>query len=432
MKRLLTVLLFAIPSMSYAQKGGITFSNANNWEALIKEAKTAHKAIFIDVMATWCGPCKQMDKDVYSNNEIGSYMDANFISIKLQMDSTGHDNDQVIQWRKDAKSIAAAYQINAFPSFLFFDENGNLIHKDLAFKSVHGFLALAKRATDPTQNYSGLQNTFENGKLNQNQSLELMDLQKKFKEDSFVLLVAKDYKSHYIDHSDPDSILGPHLIDFLDQYSSLFSFKDPLIRHLYSHQQKADKALKNPGYAKRYTDYIISRDMITTKIWPNGKSIPGTPNWTKIQTSIAKQYPSTNAEKLVLNAKVRWYREKRDWDAVVKHEIKLVDINGIDTSVMGLAMANNLVFGTIFKYGTQKPDLEKGISYMQIILKNTPEDYFAMDTYANILYKAGHKDRAIQQENIALEKAREKKDVGSIQLYEETITKMQQNLPTWQ
>lgn len=431
MKRLLFVLLLAIPSMMHAQNGGISFSKANNWNELVKEAKSTHKAIFIDVMATWCGPCKQMDKDVYSNSQIGHYMDSNFVSIKLQMDSTGTDNEQIAHWRTDAKTIGSKYKINAFPSFLFFDENENLIHKDLAFKSVHGFLALAKHSLDPQHNYTGLQIAFKKGKINQNQYLELMDLHHKFREDSLLNVVAKDYKIHFIDNRPPDLVLTPHIISFLDEHSSLFSFNDPIVQYLYNCQKGSDQALKSPGYAQRYIETMINRDVIMAKIWPNGKMISGIPAWNKIQTDLAKHYSHINGPKLLLRAKVRWYREKRDWDAVVKHEIKLIDLTGMDTSAIGLAMTNNLVFGTIFMHGTHQPDLEKGISYMEIVLKATPDDYMAMDTYANVLYKAGYKERAIEQEQMALSKAREKGNLKSMKLYQETIDKMNNSQPTW-
>lgn len=432
MKRLLFVLMFVIPCFSYAQNVGVAFSNAPNWQTLLKQAKEAHKKIFIDLMATWCGPCKQMDKEVYGNADVGDYMNAHFISVKLQMDSTNHDSDLVVSWRKDAKAIGAKYAITALPSFLFFDENGVLIHKDLALKTVEQFLTLCQVATNFEDNYAGLKKGFIENKLSADQLLRLIDLCINFKEDSLSLAVGKAYKSRFIDNQVPKEVLRPTLVNLLNQFKPLFSFKDPLIIYMYQCQKEADKALNaGLGYARYYTDNIINRDNVNSKLWPNGKAIAGRPDWDKMESSISKTYNTKSAHMLILRAKVRWYREQKNWDEVVRYETKIIDQNGIDTSEIGLAMANNLIFGTIFKHGTQKPYLEKGITYMQVILKHSPENYSAMDTYANVLYKAGHKEKAIAQENFALNKAKEKNDIESIKIFEETIAKMNSGLPTW-
>ncbi len=67
---------------------GIAFEEGLSWQQVKEKALAANKHIFLDIFATWCGPCKQMDKQVYPNDTVGRFMNARFISVKVQMDST--------------------------------------------------------------------------------------------------------------------------------------------------------------------------------------------------------------------------------------------------------------------------------------------------------------------------------------------------------
>ena len=50
---------------------GIKWVTGLSWEQVLTKAKTENKFIFVDCYATWCGPCKVMDKDVYPNDTVG-------------------------------------------------------------------------------------------------------------------------------------------------------------------------------------------------------------------------------------------------------------------------------------------------------------------------------------------------------------------------
>jgi len=56
-----------------------------------------------------------MDKDIYPNDTVGESVNKKFISVKVQMDTSKQDNEQVKAWYADAHSIMQQYKVIAFP-----------------------------------------------------------------------------------------------------------------------------------------------------------------------------------------------------------------------------------------------------------------------------------------------------------------------------
>ncbi len=46
------------------------------------------RPILIDVYTSWCGWCKVMDKDTYSNEQVAGYINKNFYAVKFNAEST--------------------------------------------------------------------------------------------------------------------------------------------------------------------------------------------------------------------------------------------------------------------------------------------------------------------------------------------------------
>lgn len=151
MKRIL-VLAALLPTMLFAQNG-IKFEQGKTWAQLKAAAKKSNKLIFLDAYASWCGPCKAMARDVFTQQSVGEYFNATFINAKIDMEVG------------EGTTIASTYQVAAYPTLFFIDGDGNLVHKVLGYKDVDQLMQSGRNALNPDKQYSTLWNQYQQNKL---------------------------------------------------------------------------------------------------------------------------------------------------------------------------------------------------------------------------------------------------------------------------
>ena len=86
-----------------------------------------------------------MSENIFPQKKVGDFFNENFISIALQTDTTKNDNKIIKRWYKDAAKISDIYKIRVFPTYLFLNQDGVLVHTITgASESKNGFLTKEK------------------------------------------------------------------------------------------------------------------------------------------------------------------------------------------------------------------------------------------------------------------------------------------------
>lgn len=110
---------------------GIHFQKGN-WQQALDLAKKENKVVFLDIYATWCGPCKQLKKYTFTEKSAGDFFNANFVNMAL-------DGEQ-----EEGAALAQKFGIEAYPTLMFVTPEGELITKSPGFRTAPDLINLGQ------------------------------------------------------------------------------------------------------------------------------------------------------------------------------------------------------------------------------------------------------------------------------------------------
>lgn len=136
MKNLIKTIIFSVIFLSNI----FTLYSQTRFNDALAKAKSEDKRVIIDIYTDWCGWCKKMDEDVYSNKKIKKIIEESFVFIKLDAES----NDKVMYNGKSVSLSDLASQFNAvgYPSTVFLEPDGKLIeikYDNSIMKNIPGY-----------------------------------------------------------------------------------------------------------------------------------------------------------------------------------------------------------------------------------------------------------------------------------------------------
>ena len=145
------VLLFVSSNVCFSQ--GIVFQNRdlNSSKALAQEE---NKLLFVDLFATWCGPCLAMDKNVFSKKEVGDVFNSAFVNVRLDIDSP------------EGKDLVKKAMVSEYPTYLFLDVKENVVHRLAGYQPTLRLLKEARTAqklAESFENLGVLEEKYSNG-----------------------------------------------------------------------------------------------------------------------------------------------------------------------------------------------------------------------------------------------------------------------------
>src|SRR3989344_560433 len=380
---------------AYTQNRSIEFYRGN-FENAKNEAKNTNKLIFMDGYAVWCGPCKKMDKEVFTNDSVADFYNKNFLNIKMDMES------------EEGKKIKKLFSIGAYPTFLYINGEGKLLHKGVGWMKSPEFIKLGKEASDPKTQLATFNEKYEEGNRDGEFIYEYL---KKLDGASISYeYISKDYfktqkdedlnsrvnwnilfinKNNTDINSETFNYLIKNKIKFDEIYTS--DYVDEKIFNAYSSN------FNNILYKKSFNDSIYQE-------WKN-----------KI-----KEQNFSRVDGVLLEADLQYNEKIKNWEKYANSAILLIDKHNRNYSADKL----NDVAWTFFKNVKNKDHLEKALNWSENSVKiaDNPNNN---DTYACLLYVLGDTAKAIQIEEKAIRLAKEtESNKGAIERFSKKFEKM--------
>ncbi len=101
---------------------------AANWENSKSKAQVQGKLYFVDFDASYCATCRNMDESTYMDERLASYISDNVVAQRVDV----QDFDGVM-WSQQ-------YEVEALPTMLVFNEQGELVRRLVGYQSADDLL----------------------------------------------------------------------------------------------------------------------------------------------------------------------------------------------------------------------------------------------------------------------------------------------------
>jgi thioredoxin-related protein len=451
-KKHLCLVVIYIPLLLHAQEEekGIKWTTGLSWEQVKQKAKQENKYIFMDCYATWCGPCKKMDKETYPDEKVGELVNEKFIAVKVQMDSTKDDAEPIRKWYPTVKEINKNYSIPGYPTYLFFSPDGELVHQDLGYKPVKDFVSLLSDALNPSTQLGTIMEQYKAGNLIPSSLGKVALAEKKIGKKELADSIARKYKAEFLDKLNDADLFTKENIQFAtDEFYSLMWNEGTKGRFFdfFFHNTTLVDSLFGKGFAEGRIKNIITKEEMNSKLFNGDTVTTQNPNWESLRKEIASKYGNEYAEQIVSAYQSPFYLYVKNWkkwadlfdDQIKKYPPQKGSKNFGGWGEDSWTLNSNA--WTVFQSCNDRIILFRALKWSKLCIKikkqegGNYDDY--LDTKANLLYKLGRKKKAIKVEDQALHmdaeyaKKKNKQHGDDFLEQSQTLKKMKAGVPTW-
>jgi thiol-disulfide isomerase/thioredoxin len=217
-------LLLTFGSFAIGQTG-VKFETGT-WSEVLAKAKSSNRLIFMDAYTVWCGPCKMMAKETFTNADAADFFNKNFVNVKMDME------------KGEGIQLAEQYNVRAYPTLLFIDGDGKVAHLGLGYHDPARFIALGQTALDPARTIVSLDKRYAAGERSAGFMVEYLEAKGNAGAEN-VGQIAAEYLEQQSDLSseanmmmvmqyidDVDSKAFTHLLDNRAKYEAKFGAED--------------------------------------------------------------------------------------------------------------------------------------------------------------------------------------------------------------
>ncbi|MBI3510702.1 MAG: DUF255 domain-containing protein [Bacteroidetes bacterium] len=395
MKKIITLLVI-IPLNIALHAGDLNYFSGT-WNESLKKAGAEKKYVMLDCYTDWCGWCKVMDRSTFKSDTTITEIDKNFVAIKREMEKD-----------PEGLMIAMKYHIQAFPTYLIFSPEGKLIYTIVGYRPTQQFVDELMKAENPaTQvNYPGYspaldpgfpefyKKSYGTGKARVNPSPDTVNT---------FLDKQKDITAEV-----PWDVIARFNVN--DKYSNLVLSNADKLRGLYGKDQVDNKIyaiifMKGDSAANKNDEKLLNEALADLD-----KYFPG------------NIYNGSNKRRLSIS----FYEKNNGWVKVTQLEQAMLDTCKPASMNSASNEINDVCWG-FYEKCDDKTALELTLPLMKKITDAVPE-YASMDTYASLLYKAGHYKEAktVAENAIALGKKSGDKTDSTEKLLVDINTKLKQ------
>lgn len=370
----LTLLTF-LPGQLSAQSRIIEFESGP-WEEVVQKAKKENKPIFVDAYAVWCGPCKWMAKNVFTNDTVADFYNTNFVNVKMDME------------KGEGIELAKKWKIQAYPTLLYFSPEGDMIHRICGAYPANEFITGGENALNPEKQFAQFVKKYENG----NREPEFLA--------QYVQLLAescmggKEETEVYFATQKDEELASER------NWHLTLMLVDDMNSRVFKHLEN-NKKIFEEKYSKEAVAEKMEQVYTTALMRPLYKKDAAAYEQTK-QELISRN--NELATKAVAASEMKNFEIRKEWDKYAEVAGKFVSTYAMDDS-----QTLNSIAWTFYEQVKDPKQLKKATAWAKKSV-SLSENPYNLDTYSHLLHATGNKKEAIVQQKRAIELAKKMGD----------------------
>lgn len=343
------------------------------WAEVLSKAQSAHKLVFLDAYTSWCGPCKWMAKTAFTDPAVADYFNDHFVNVTIDME------------KGEGIELAKQYTITAYPTLLFLDGTGKMVHLAVGARSAADLLQLGKDVIEgKTVSIPDLQAKYEAG----NRDRQFLH--------GYIMELARAN----MDYQQPLAAYKPFMKDeaLLDDDNwELFKFlfrryDTEFAQYFLNHRTQFQAKFGKEEVDNKTLGIYNHRLYMACESKDKGA-------YEALKTDL-KALHITDEELVLSQIDEQWFQATEDW----KHYAEAID------AIQALGKANQYTLNgaawTFYEKVNKKSLLKKALVWVNasIAIEKSSAN---LDTQAMVLHKLGYKDQAIAaaRESIQMGKA---------------------------
>lgn len=376
-KYLYSAALILITLVLQAQNTSIKFEEGT-WSEIVAKAQKENKHIFLDAYAAWCGPCKWMAANVFTDKEVAEVFNTKFINVKMDME------------KGEGMKLAQRFQVHSYPTLMILSSGGEILHRACGALKPQELINWAVESLNEEQRFAAFQAKYDNGERSPEFMLQYLKILSK------ACLNAEKVADEYLNSLKPEALYEKTIWTI---------FKD----HIWNTETRSFQYVAE--YFSKFYDLYgeeINEKFINTyrqKIfWYIRKKDEQA--YTSDMNYI-KQLSSSQAEKVYAALECDYFFYKNDLKNYVEKSVAYITNYQIENPD-----ELNLFAWNFYQKVNDRKILEKAVEWSKKAIE-LKDDYANNDTYAALQYKLGNKKEAQKYAEIAIKKAKEEGEDAS-------------------
>lgn len=112
---------------------GIKFFEGT-WQEALQKSASEKKLIFLDLSTSWCGWCKKLKQNTFTDKKVADYFNKRFINVELDGE------------HGEGQRLARKFGVSGYPSLFVIDKNENPMLSSEGYHDADDLIKLIKTA----------------------------------------------------------------------------------------------------------------------------------------------------------------------------------------------------------------------------------------------------------------------------------------------